>query len=49
LLDDDALIRARARNRRALETFVRCTRSNDWPGYSPEVEAIGLPRWSKDE
>jgi exodeoxyribonuclease VIII len=48
VLDQDALDRAKARNRRALDLFVQCTRSGVWPGYSAEVETIGLPRWAAD-
>jgi hypothetical protein len=47
-LDDAAIARGRARNRRALETFATCSRTGVWPGYSTEAEEIGLPYWSKD-
>jgi len=45
-----ALTIARARIRRALDTFVQCTRSGEWPReYVADSEEIDLPRWSTDE
>lgn len=42
----DALDVGRARNRAALERFRDCTESGIWPGYSPDITPIDLPRWA---
>lgn len=36
-----------ARNRRALETFARCTETGYWPGYSDDVVPVSLPGWAE--
>ncbi|MGY1500841.1 PD-(D/E)XK nuclease-like domain-containing protein [Streptomyces sp. QTS52] len=36
-----------ARNRRALETFARCTETGYWPGYSDDVVPLSLPGWAE--
>ncbi|WP_069773064.1 PD-(D/E)XK nuclease-like domain-containing protein [Streptomyces sp. LUP30] len=36
-----------ARNRRALETFARCTATGYWPGYSDDVVPVALPGWAE--
>lgn len=36
-----------ARNRRALETFARCTSTGYWPGYSDDVVSVALPGWAE--
>jgi exodeoxyribonuclease VIII len=45
-LDAEAWEIAARENRQALEALAHCWRENRWPGYSPEVESIGLPRWA---
>lgn len=45
-LDEDSLAAGRALNRQALERYRDCTESGVWPGYSPDVEVIALPRWA---
>lgn len=32
-------------NRQAINIFADCQRTGEWPGYSREVELIGLPPW----
>lgn len=46
-LDTDAMAIGRDRMRRALDVYVRCTASGEWPGYGDEVNAVGLPRWAQ--
>jgi hypothetical protein len=46
-LDALALRIGAARNRRALETYARCTAEDRWPGYSDAVESICLPAWAE--
>ncbi|MFJ9754937.1 PD-(D/E)XK nuclease-like domain-containing protein [Streptomyces sp. NPDC101149] len=36
-----------ARNRRALETFARCTETGYWPGYSDDVVPVALPGYAE--
>ena len=33
-------------NRRAVDTFARCTADDDWPAYLGDVATISLPRWA---
>jgi hypothetical protein len=37
---------AERENRAALDGLAQCRRDGIWPGYSAEVENIGLPRWA---
>lgn len=37
---------ARRENREALELYAYCERMQNWPGYSPEIETVSLPRWA---
>lgn len=46
-LDDTALTIGRDRNRTAIAKFNECTDNNRWPGYSDEVQLVGLPRWAE--
>lgn len=45
--DTTALRIGRARNRQALEIYAECKASGVWPGYSSEVELVGLPYWAE--
>lgn len=45
-LDADALRTGRALNRRALDTYARCTATGRWPGYSDDITEISLPPWA---
>jgi hypothetical protein len=31
--------------REALRTYRECVESGRWPGYSDDVELVGLPAW----
>lgn len=44
-IDDDAEQVGRERNRRAIDTYRRCQETDEWPGYSSDVEVISLPAW----
>lgn len=46
-LDPYAVAIGRSRNERAIELYRQCMESGRWPGYSDEVEMIGLPRWAE--
>ncbi|MFJ6215115.1 PD-(D/E)XK nuclease-like domain-containing protein [Streptomyces sp. NPDC092296] len=43
------LLMAEDRNRRALETYQRCTETGVWPGYSDDVEMVTPPSWLETE
>lgn len=45
VIDDASLLRAHARNREALGSYVTCKATGDWPGYSRDLQVISLPRW----
>jgi PDDEXK-like domain of unknown function (DUF3799) len=45
-IDLEAWEIAARENRDALDALAECRREGRWPGYSAEVEAIGLPRWA---
>ncbi|MEU0133364.1 PD-(D/E)XK nuclease-like domain-containing protein [Streptomyces sp. NPDC006296] len=36
-----------AKNRRAIETFARCTETGYWPGYSDDITYLSLPVWAE--
>lgn len=46
MLDDTALARARDDNRAALRLYAKCETAQSWPGYSPAIQIITLPRWA---
>lgn len=46
MLDDAALDKARAENRRLLDLYAECRRTNIWPGYATEIQTITLPAWA---
>ena len=45
-LDSDAMQNGRRANERAIEAYLKCTETGEWPGYTTEIETITLPRWS---
>ena len=45
-LDSEAFGIAGRDNRETLDRLAQCRLAGQWPGYSPEVETIGLPRWA---
>ena len=44
-LDDIALHIGRNLNHQARALYAACMRTGHWPGYSEEVETVGLPEW----
>lgn len=49
-LDDDALERGYRRNRRALERYLRCVDTDEWPGYTGvDYSTLSLPKWAYAE
>jgi hypothetical protein len=46
-LDAMSLRIGAAKNRRAIETFARCTETGHWPGYSDAIEYVSLPVWAE--
>lgn len=45
-LDAEAVAIGRDRNRRAIEVWLRCRRTGQWPGYPLEVQSASLPKWA---
>jgi hypothetical protein len=45
-IDDHALSVGWRLLERALERFRDCTEADVWPGYSDDIELVGLPRWA---
>lgn len=48
-MDEHALRIGRMRNRSAIDIFAECSANDEWPGYSSEIETIGLPAWLDEE
>lgn len=44
-LDSTAENIGRRLNRKAINTYAECTRTDTWPGYSTDVELVSLPIW----
>lgn len=45
-LDDDAMARGARDNAAARALYAECESADEWPGYSPEIETLSLPRWA---
>lgn len=45
-LDEDAMARGARDNAEARRLYAQCESANEWPGYSPEIETLHLPRWA---
>lgn len=45
-LDDDAMARGARDNAEARRIYAECESAGEWPGYSPEIELLSLPRWA---
>ncbi len=43
----DDIEKGRVLYRQALQTYVRCMKSGEWPGYSETVQLASLPAWTK--
>lgn len=48
-LHPDALAKGREDARRAMAIYAECTRTGEWPGYSPGIELLDLPYWAYRE
>lgn len=46
-LDRYALEIGRSLNEEAVETYLACMESGEWPGYPNDVTQIALPRWAE--
>lgn len=44
-LDMIAINIGRELNRRAIDTYVECKASDNWPGYATDVQVVSLPFW----
>lgn len=49
MLGDDVLDAARRENRRLIDRYATCKRSNWWPGYPSSISLIELPSWANLE
>lgn len=47
--DPESVAHGRRRNRRAINLFTECTRTNTWPGHVSDVYQISIPRWAITE
>lgn len=45
-LDDEAREIGRRLYLRDLRTYQQCVERNEWPGYSPEIQTLSLPKWA---
>jgi exodeoxyribonuclease VIII len=45
-LDEVSVESGRARYRRALDIYRECAAVGRWPGYSHQIQTIGVPRWA---
>lgn len=46
-LDDEAKREGYAIYRAALTRYAECEQSGVWPGYAPDVQRVGLPKWAQ--
>ena len=49
MLDGASRDQGRADYKRNLRTYARCQETNEWPGYSKEIQMITLPAWAFQE
>lgn len=45
-IDEASLARGATQLKRLKASYAECLATNTWPGFSPDVEDIGLPDWS---
>ena len=48
MLDEAALLMGAHRTRRGLSTLAECLATDTWPGYSPRIQTLTLPRWTEE-
>lgn len=46
MLDDAGRDQGRASYHRNLETYARCLKTGEWPGYATGIQPVSLPRWA---
>lgn len=44
--DEEMMSFGRRTYHRDLETYMDCVMSGQWPGYSPEIKPLSIPRWA---
>jgi len=47
--DGEMIDGGRAEYRKALRLYADCLAKDKWPGYSQQLQPLGLPRWAKRE
>lgn len=45
-LEPEAIERGRDLNRQAIETFIACTKANEWPCNHEQLITLGIPAWA---
>lgn len=45
VLDADSVEIGRAQYKADLQTYARCKRTGEWPGYGDKIQTISLPAW----
>lgn len=45
-LDSEAMEAGHGGSEKAIRTYIECTETGTWPGYSTEIETLSLPRWA---
>jgi PDDEXK-like domain of unknown function (DUF3799) len=47
--DAEAVAEGRRLNRKAIEIYAECIRTDTWPDYGPGIHSISLPMWAFDD
>lgn len=47
--DADAVAQGRRLNRKAIDIYTECVRTDTWPDYGPGIHPISLPLWAFDD
>lgn len=47
--EDDVMDRGEREVRQLLHRYAKCVKSGKWPGYSDQVELIGVPAWARED
>ena len=45
-IDGEELEAGRTMVEQYLDTYARCEAAGEWPGYSPDVEPLNMPKWA---